>query len=253
LVKKLRILSWVFLFLLVASYGEELHGHGAREGAIGPETLQELVGKIKLLDVRSKKDYEKEHIDTALVIPLKEISEARLTQLGFLKTDEIVVYAKSEVPAKKAKLLLGAMGFTAVKILSGGFVHWKEDGFPTISGKMDVDVEEEKEKKVSSISFQPAEYDFGILAKQDGHVTTTFSLSNKGNKKVRIEEISTSCGCTTAKVAKKVILPGEKVPLEVTFDPNFHKEPEGRFSRTVFLETSEGIELEPKIWVEIKD
>jgi hypothetical protein len=41
--------------------------------------------------------------------------------------------------------------------------------------------------------------------------------------------------------------------MEVSFDPNFHKEPEGRFSRTIFLQTSEGIELEAKIYVQIKD
>ena len=49
------------------------------------------------------------------------------------------------------------------------------------------------------------------------------------------------------------IQPGETVPLEVTFDPDFHKEPPGKFSRTVFVQTSEGIELEAKIHIEIKD
>jgi hypothetical protein len=54
-------------------------------------------------------------------------------------------------------------------------------------------------------------------------------------------------------VSKEVILRDEAVFLEVEFDPNFHKEPSGRFSRTVFLQTSEGIELPTKIYVQIKD
>ncbi len=97
------------------------------------------------------------------------------------------------------------------------------------------------------------QYNFGIISKKDGLVETTFSLSNKGDKTVTIEEITTSCGCTSAEVPKKIIQPGETVPLEVTFDPDFHKEPPGKFSRTVFVQTSEGIELETKIHIEIKD
>jgi hypothetical protein len=99
---------------------------------------------------------------------------------------------------------------------------------------MDIAPEQERTSKVSSIRIQPAEYDFGIIAKEGGIVKTTFSLFNNGDKKVTIEEISTSCGCTSANVSKD-------------------KEPSGRFSRTVFLQTSEGIELPTKIYVQIKD
>jgi rhodanese-related sulfurtransferase len=224
----------------MTGFNGELQAHGDRQGGVSPTSLQKQVGEIKILDIRSEKDYAKDHIDTAVVLPLKEISESRLTQLGFQKGDEIVVYGNSEISAKKAKLLLNAMDFTRVKILSGGFVHWKEDGFPTVSGKM-------------AMTLRPSEYEFGVIRKEGGIVETTFSLFNEGNKKVRIEEVSTSCGCTTARLPKEIILPGEAVIMEVTFDPNFHKEPEGRFSRTIFLQTSEGIELETKIYVQIKD
>jgi rhodanese-related sulfurtransferase len=234
----------------MTGFNGELRAHGDRQGGVSPTSLQKQVGEIRILDIRSEKQYAKEHIDTAVVLPLKEISESRLTQLGFQKSDEIVVYGNSEIPAKKAKLLLNAMDYTRVKILSGG---WKEDGFPTVSGKMAVTLESKKESMDSSIRIRPSEYEFGILRKEGGIVATTFSLFNEGNKKVRIEEVSTSCGCTTARLPKEIILPGEAVIMEVSFDPNFHKEPEGRFSRTIFLQTSEGIELEAKIYVQIKD
>lgn len=237
----------------MTSFNGELQAHGDRQGGVSPTSLQKQVGEIKILDIRLEKDYAKEHIDTAVVLPLKEISESRLTQLGIQKGDEIVVYGNSEISAKKAKLLLNAMDFTRVKILSGGFVHWKEDGFPTVSGKMAMTLESKKISHDSSIRIRPSEYEFGVIRKEGGIVETTFSLFNEGTKKVRIEEVSTSCGCTIARLPKEIILPGEAVIMEVTFDPNFHKEPEGRFSRTIFLQTSEGIELETKIYVQIKN
>jgi hypothetical protein len=164
-----------------------------------------------------------------------------------------VVYADSDIPAKKAKVLLEVMGFASAKILKGGLVHWKEDGFQTVAGKMKITTENEEPRKVSSISVHPTEYDFGIITKEQGVVKTLFSLSNTGDENVMIEEISTSCGCTSAKISETTIAPGKTVALDVFFDPNFHKEPQGRFSRTVFLQTSEGIELQVKIYVHIED
>jgi rhodanese-related sulfurtransferase len=241
------------VFLLIISYSQTLQAHGDGEETISPERLNSSLGEIKILDIRSEKDYEQEHIETALVLPLKEISEARLTRLGLQGTDPIVVYADSDIPAKKAKVLLEVMGFASVKILKGGLVHWKEDGFQTDAGKMEMAGESEEQEKISSISVHPAEYDFGIITKEKGVVNTIFSLSNTGNENVMIEEISTSCGCTSAKVSENTIAPGKTISLDVFFDPNFHKEPQGRFSRTVFLQTSEGMELQAKIYVHIED
>ena len=253
MIRKIKILSFILIFLLTTGYFEEIQGHGDRKGSLSPKALKERLGEIKLLDIRSEKDYEKEHIHTAFVIPLEELSESNLTQLGFHKTEEIVVYANSDAPAKKAKLLLEVMGFSAVKILSGGLVHWKEDGFSTTSGKMDMIMKGKTKKIASSISIEPKEHDFGMITKKGGSVKTTLALTNDGEEEVSIEEITTSCGCTSAKVSNKVITPGNSVSLQINFDPNFHEEPPGRFSRTVFLKTSEGLELQAKIYVQIKD
>ena len=239
--------------VILLTISNSVYAHKSKtEGTIGPTDLEKLLGKIQLLDIRNKEEYEKEHIDTAIVIPLKEISEARLTDLGFKKGDELVVYADSDIPAKKAKVLLEVMGFSVVKILSGGLVHWKEDGFPTVSGKMLAEPKKITDTS-SSVSLQPTEHDFGIIGKKDGVVRTTFSPTNTGNETVTIEEIATSCGCTSVEVSENVILPGKAISLNVFFDPNFHKEPQGKFSRTVFIQTSEGIELQTKIHVRIKE
>lgn len=252
-VKTIIIVLCVSLVLIGLS--QFVEAHGAQEGAIGPEQLKDRIGQINILDVRSVSEYEQAHIETALVIPLKEISEARLTQFEVPFDEAIVVYANSDNLAKKAKTLLEVLGFGSVKYLSGGLTHWKEDRFPVVSGEMQVEGVKAAGKKeiVSSLSINPATYDFGVITREGGVVTTTFSATNSGKSAVTIEEISTSCGCTSAEISEKVIKTEETVTLQVFFDPNFHKEPQGKFSRTVFLQTSEGIELQAKIYVEIKE
>ena len=240
------------LFLIEGRVAFQVYAHDVQsQDTIGSASLKASLGKIQLLDVRSEKEYAQEHIETALVIPLLEISEARLAQLGFKKEQEVVVYANSDSPAQKAKRLLNAMGFTTIKILSGGLAHWKEDGLPTVSGKMNVVGTGEKEQ-VSAITLQPKEYGFGMITKEKGIVKTVFALTNTGTKDVVFEAISTSCGCTSAEVSENVVQPGKTVSLVVSFDPNFHQEPEGRFSRTVFLQTSEGVELQAKIYLQMQ-
>lgn len=97
------------------------------------------------------------------------------------------------------------------------------------------------------------EYDFGKIKKADGVVSKQFTLSNRGKGELIIGDITTSCGCTTAKSDKKEVAAGEKIIIKVKFDPNFHEEPKGRFSRSVFIPTNDpnNKEIEIKIFVEI--
>lgn len=232
---------------------QQAFAHGDGESTISPESLEQRQGELKLLDLRSTADYEQEHIDAAVVLPLKEISEARLTELGFRLDDEIVVYAESDIPAKKAKVLLEAIGFTLVKYLQGGLVHWKEDGYATVSGKMPAVTGQADSPSISALRIEPQDYDFGMIPREDGTVSTIFTVSNTGKEAVTIGHISTSCGCTSAELDTLTIAPEETAVLTVFFDPNFHKEPLGRFSRTVFLQTSEDLEVQAKIYVQIQE
>lgn len=253
--KNRLLVSLVCIVVFSIGFSRFIEAHGAIEGAIGPEELKDNIGGMNILDVRSLSDYKNEHIETALVIPLKEISEARLTELGFLPEKPIVVYADSDNFAKKAKTLLEVFGFASVKYLSGGLTHWKEDNFPIVHGEMQTEgVQTHREKQeVSSLKVTPEKYDFGIVTKEEGVVKTVFTITNHSNQSVTIDEISTSCGCTSANISDKLIEAGKSVELDVFFDPNFHKEPQGKFSRTVFLQSSEGVELQVKIYVEIQE
>jgi mono/diheme cytochrome c family protein len=52
----------------------------------------------------------------------------------------------------------------------------------------------------------------------DSKIPATFLLYNKGGKHLRITDIQTSCGCTLAKVSKRVIAPGDFTKLQVEMD-----------------------------------
>ncbi len=63
----------------------------------------------------------------------------------------------------------------------------------------------------------PYPWDFGQV--KEGEVLEhTFVLKNESEKTLTIKEVNTSCGCTTSKLEKKVLLPGESAEIEVKFN-----------------------------------
>lgn len=57
----------------------------------------------------------------------------------------------------------------------------------------------------------------------------TFTLKNTGNKVLVIQDIVTSCGCTTVSYSKEPVQPGKEVTLEVAYKA----EHPGYFDKTV--------------------
>lgn len=96
-------------------------------------------------------------------------------------------------------------------------------------------------------------HDFGKVSKSGGIVSTVFEIENHGKETLIIGDISTSCGCTSAEIDTKELGFDEEAELTVYFDPNFHEEPEGKFSRSVFVPTNdEGMpEIQFDIFVEV--
>lgn len=109
-----------------------------------------------------------------------------------------------------------------------------------------------EEKAESVIEFTETEYDFGIIKQSGGTVSREFPFVYRGDIERKVVGIPTSCGCTTAKVDVSVLKPGQRGVLTVTFDPNLHAEPEGRFFKTAEILTEPAIEpAAVKIWAEI--
>ncbi|MCM1002822.1 MAG: rhodanese-like domain-containing protein [Candidatus Gastranaerophilales bacterium] len=94
---------------------------------VGPVELKELSeeNEVKIIDVRSRADYEVGHIPMAISIPYDEL-ENRLNELN--KEDLHVVYCYNAYChlAAKAALML-AQHQLPVMELCGGFKVWSED------------------------------------------------------------------------------------------------------------------------------
>lgn len=111
---------------------------------------------------------------------------------------------------------------------------------------------------ISQIEIDPLEYNAGVVSMSDESVKYTFEIRNKGEGDLELNEIWTSCMCTTArlKVNDKVspefgmhgnskfwsqkIAPGEIGYLEVVFDQAFHGPTgTGKMIRLIYLSTND--------------
>jgi len=96
-------------------------------------------------------------------------------------------------------------------------------------------------------------FDFGKIKQSGGEVRHSFVFQYNGKNPLKVTGVPTSCACTTAKIDKTVLNPGDSATIAVTFDPNLHAEPEGKFFKTISLLTEPAIQDAPelKIWAEI--
>lgn len=90
---------------------------------------------------------------------------------------------------------------------------------------------------------------FGDIDQAGGPVTATIEVRNDGGQPLNIFRVSTSCGCTTAKIDTSSILPGASSPLTITFDPMVHPDENGPITRMVYLQSSDPDQPELEIEV----
>ncbi|PXF52792.1 MAG: hypothetical protein C4B56_04470 [Candidatus Methanophagaceae archaeon] len=86
------------------------------------EMLEEEPEEIILLDVRTKKEYDSEHIPEAKLIPLPELGN-RIGELD--KSKKIIVYCKTGSRSRTASEILVQHGFEHVYNMLGGIEEWK--------------------------------------------------------------------------------------------------------------------------------
>ncbi len=103
------------------------------------------------------------------------------------------------------------------------------------------------------IAIIPSSYNFGVVPYRA--VTKSFTVRNIGRAPLLITGISTSCGCTSAKIestsariGKEELLPGEETELLVTFDPNLMEERlKGEIYRVVYVKSNDPKQPEAEI------
>lgn len=81
------------------------------------------------------------------------------------------------------------------------------------------------------ISFNTMSHDFGNI-RQGQRVEYEFIVQNMGKRDLIFRDITTYCECTVVSPAKKVIGPGEKIPLKVVFDSHGRR---GRQNKSVTI------------------
>ena len=84
--------------------------------------------------------------------------------------------------------------------------------------------------------FETYEWDFGTIDEADGPVMHTFRFANISNNPIQIDNVATSCGCTTVQYSTEPIAGGDYGELTVVFDPS---RTEGRVFREVEIFTKD--------------
>jgi len=86
-----------------------------------------------------------------------------------------------------------------------------------------------------SISVEKPVHDFGTVT-QGEKVDHLFSVKNRGDEPLTINQIRSSCGCTAATLSATTISPGKSGDVKVTFDStNFA----GQVTKTVQLDSND--------------
>lgn len=118
------------------------------------------------------------------------------------------------------------------------------------------------------IEVNPSSYDFGNIQREV--VSKTFEIRNSGKAELKLTQVSTSCGCTTAVVKARgivspvfglhnnpkdwsiVLLPGETAALEVTYDAELHPDT-GLVHRVVYIKSNDPMKPEAQvdIWANV--
>ena len=71
----------------------------------------------------------------------------------------------------------------------------------------------------SALVFETYNWDFGQIDEADGPVSHTFRFMNISSEPIQIDNISTSCGCTTVQYSIDPVAGGQTGELTVVFDP----------------------------------
>ena len=82
---------------------------------------------------------------------------------------------------------------------------------------------------------EPAAFDFGKVV-QERTLSKQFELRNFGVTDLVIENVATTCGCTAALLDNKVVKPGGRASLRVTFETRRYT---GKVARSVLVKSND--------------
>lgn len=214
---------------------------------------------IVLLDVRTQEEYEEVHLENALLLPVQELSQQSLSAIGLgedAKDREIIIYCRSGARSKTAYDIMKSLGYTNLKSVQGGMIHWEEDKYPYTEVGAYTEPQREDTAAAAPVSLprlmlDRTTHDFGLIPQYGGTVSATFTVRNSGTEDLVVGTLSTSCACTKAELSKSTVAPGDEAVLTVTFDPDLHEEPRDAFKRTVFVPSNDPNTPEAEITITV--
>ncbi len=95
------------------------------------------------------------------------------------------------------------------------------------------------------IAVAAARHDFGRV-KQGKVVATEIAMRNAGNSDLKIEAVTTSCGCTTAQIQPELIPAGGEGKLIIRYDSGAHPD-SGPVQRHIYIASNDPDEAEVEV------
>ncbi len=86
---------------------------------------------LVILDVRTQSEYDSEHLNNSILIPVGEL-ESRLAEIAQYNNTEIIVHCRSGSRSQTASEILTVNGFSKVYNVLGGVYAWIDAGYPTV-------------------------------------------------------------------------------------------------------------------------
>ena len=93
---------------------------------ISADALKALIaqGNVSVIDIRSKDEFDREHIKQACCIPADELSSSSVQGLSEGKV--AVFHCQSGVRTRQLQKTIDSLGCEKVFILQGGLTSWKK-------------------------------------------------------------------------------------------------------------------------------
>ena len=113
----------------------------------------------------------------------------------------------------------------------------KKFGFVLLAMVMSISfIAAQQNKETGKLKFASTSHNFGKVAEEVGSVSCEFTFTNTGDTPILIQDIRTSCGCTTPTYTKEPVLPGKKGTIKVTYSTTQRV---GSFDKKVTVFTNE--------------
>lgn len=91
------------------------------------------------------------------------------------------------------------------------------------------------QQKEPMMSFEKTKHNFGAVKQDGGNVDYKFIFTNTGAKPIIIEDVTSSCGCTTPEWSKAPVMPGAKGFITASFNP---KGRPGHFDKSITVKSN---------------